>query len=461
MTDRTTLPRETSPAETRAERRRLVESVRARRRLLAERGPFEVADRRRLDREARARDRAEARHGKELQRIHEKQVRHERSLTRSLDGLDGKRESRERKALAVLRRESVERALQGTRLTASQVNGIGNGLVRDLAAQGVRTAADFQRVSWGKAPNGKGGEVLYIHRTRGRKVHVNGIGEHRGRPLAEWQRQARARAEARAPQELPADQRHRIAEIIEEERVRLQAELEEVPRTAETARAEARQRYEEEVERLAATDREAADEAARRRAEFDRMAEDLLALQAELGAHVDLFGDLGLRERHARSRALRPLPAVAVIPAPRTPEPASRPAVDLTKRDTTPGVRPSLGWLVPICFFGLTAVLGPGDDAAAPLWLRITGRLAALAILAELLRLWIPRRRWRTASPLPSGTGLLAIAVFLGLSSASMFADPEYAAGGAPWALAVGSVVLLVGGAACRAGSGKPGGASD
>ncbi|MFC9491357.1 hypothetical protein ACFTZM_35500, partial [Streptomyces hydrogenans] len=77
------------------------------------------------------------------------------------------------------------------------------------------------------------------------------------------------------------------------------------------------------------------------------------------------------------------------------------------------------------------------------------------------LRLWIPRRRWHTASPLPSGTGLLAIAVFLGLSSASMFADPEYAAGGAPWALAVGSVVLLVGGAACRAGSGKPGGASD
>ncbi|MFB7340850.1 hypothetical protein ACFCZ6_12410 [Streptomyces hydrogenans] len=461
MTDRTTLLPETTPAETRADRRRLVESVRAHRRLLAERGPYEIADRRRLDREARARDRAEARHGKELQRIHEKRVRRERSLTVSLKGLDGKRESRERKALAVLRRESVERALQGTRLTASQVNGIGNGLVRDLAAQGVRTAADFQRVSWGKAPNGKGGEVLYIHRTRGRKVHVNGIGEHRGRPLAEWQRQARARAEARAPQELPADQRHRIAEIIEEERVRLQAELAEVPRTAETAAAEARQRYEEETERLAVAERKAAGEAALRRAGFDRMAEDLLALQAELAAHVDLFGDLGLRDRHARSRALRPLPAVPAIPAPRAPEPSRRPAVDLTKRDTTPGVRPSLGWLVPICFFGLTAVLGPGDDDAAPLWLRITGRLAALAILTELLRLWIPRRRWHTASPLPSGTGLLAIAVFLGLSSASMFADPEYADGGAPWALAVGSVVLLVGGAACRAGSGSPGGASD
>ncbi|MFF9344758.1 hypothetical protein ACF1CG_34000 [Streptomyces sp. NPDC014773] len=467
MTDRTAFAQEATPSETRADRRRLVESVRAHRRLLAERGPFEVADRRRLNREARERDRVEARHGKELQRVHEKRVKRERSLTSSLNGLDGKRESQERNALAVLRRESVEQALRSTRLDAGQVNGIGNGLVRDLAAQGIRTAADFRRVSWGKAPNGKGGEVLYIHRTQGRKVHINGIGEHRGRPLAEWQRQALARAQARAPQELPADQRHRIAEIIEEERVRLQAELAEAPRAAEAARAEAARRYEEEAERLAAAEREAAEEAVRRRAGFDTMAEELLALQAELAAHVDRFGDLGLRDRRARSRALRPLPAVPVIPAPRTPEPSPRPAVDLAKQagapgvPGAPGVRPGLGWLVPMVFFGLTAVLGPGDDAAAPLWLSISARLASLAVLAELLRLWIPRRRWRTAGPLPAGTGQLAGAVFLALFSASMFADPEHAAGGAPWALAVVSVLLLLAGTTRRAGSGRPGETSD
>ncbi|MEU2238370.1 hypothetical protein ABZ572_03070 [Streptomyces sp. NPDC018338] len=222
MIDSTTPLRDTTPSEIRAERRRIAESVQAHRRLLSKRRPFEVSDRRRLNREARERDRAEARHGKALQRIHEKQVKCERSLTGKLNGLDGKRESQERKALAVLRRESVDRALRSTHLTASQVNGIGSGLVRDLAAQGVRTAADFRRVSWGKAPNGKGGEVLYIHRMQGSKVHINGIGEHRGRSLMEWRQAALARAEARAPHELPADQRHRIAEIIENERVRLQ-----------------------------------------------------------------------------------------------------------------------------------------------------------------------------------------------------------------------------------------------
>ncbi|MEX0168395.1 hypothetical protein [Streptomyces sp. LMG1-1-1.1] len=58
----------------------------------------------------------------------------------------------ERRALAVLRRESIERTLRGPRLTASQVNGIGIGLVSDLAALGITSAADFRRVGWAKYP---------------------------------------------------------------------------------------------------------------------------------------------------------------------------------------------------------------------------------------------------------------------------------------------------------------------
>ncbi|MEU7294918.1 hypothetical protein AB0A76_17125 [Streptomyces exfoliatus] len=472
MIDSTIPLHDSTPSAIRAERRRIVESVQAHRRLLAKRRAFEASDRQRLNREARERDRAEARHGKALQRIHEKQVKGERSLTGKLNGLDGKRDSQERRALAVLRRESIDQSLRSTHLTASQVNGIGSGLVRDLAAQGVRTAADFRRVSWGKAPNGKGGEVLYIHRTQGRKVHINGIGEHRGRPLMEWRQSALARAESRAPDELPADQRHRIAEIIENERVRLQAELDEAPKLAATARAEAVGVHTEALERLAVAEGEAAEEAARRRAEFDAMAERLLGLQAELSAHVDRFGDLGLRDRRSRSRAFRPLPAAPAVPAPRAPEADSRSearpasatsgaaaaAPDATALD---GVRASLGWLVPMVFFGMTTVLGTGDDATDPLWFRITARLAALAMLADLLRLWVPRRRWRTAGSLPAGTGLLASGVFLGLLSASMFVDPEHSAGGAPWAVAVVSALLLLGGAARRAGTRTPGPTAD
>ncbi|MEU6421623.1 hypothetical protein [Streptomyces spiralis] len=481
-----------SPAEVRAERRRVIESIRALRRLLDRRRAFELADRRRLNREARDRDRAEAAHGKALQRIHERQVRQETSLSRQLDGLDGKRESQEKRALAVLRRESIERMLGSTYLTASQVNGIGAGLIRDLAAQGIRTAADFDRVSWGKAQSGKGGEVLYIHRTKGGKVHINGIGEHRGRPLLAWRQSAAARAEARAPRELPPDERHRIAEIIEAERKRLQQELAQAPRTAEAARAEAVQAHAEALDGLADDHREAADRAAQRRAEFDAMAEQLLALQAQLSAHMDQYGDAGRRVRRAQTRALRPLPdapSLPAVPSPRGPSDserctsaATRPEVSLTQADPTkvsptkvslakvsgpktaygarpepvPGVRAGLGWLVPIVFFTMTAIAGVGEqDATAPLWFRIGTRLVAAAILADLLRLWIPRRRWRTAAPMPPGTGPLTTGTLLALAASGMFPDPELSTNGAPWAVSVVSVFFLVGGALLRTGTGK------
>ncbi|MFH9725173.1 hypothetical protein ACH4M4_19725 [Streptomyces sp. NPDC017254] len=471
MIDSTTSLQAPQRAEIRAERRRIVESIRAHRRLLTARRPFELADRRRLQREAGDRDRADARRGKALHRIHEKRTRRERSLTNKLNGLDGKRAGRERQALAVLRRTSIEQSLRGTRLTASQVNGIGSGLVRDLAAQGITTAADFRRVSWGKAPNGRGGDVLYIHRTQGRKVHINGIGEHRGRPLVEWRKAAVARAEARAPHELPADERHRIEEIIENERIRLQGELAEVPRTAEAACAEVEEVYAEKREALTGVEHERQEEADRRRAEFDAMGERLLALQAELAAHVHRYGDLGLRDRRARSGAMRAAPAVPpVVPARRSgssgpgasdsPESGSKDA-DVAGVAQEPGARASFGWLVPVALFAMTTVLGAGETDATPLWFGVTARLVSLAVVVDLLRLWIPRRNWRTAGPMPAGTGLVASGAFLGLAAASMFTDPLYATGGAPWALAIVSVLLVLGGGHRRAGGRKPVAASD
>ncbi|MGW5033071.1 hypothetical protein ACWEQW_17575 [Streptomyces nigra] len=450
-------PVPSTPSEIRAERRRLIEAIRALRRLLDKRHAFEVADVRRLNCEARERSRAEATHGKSLQRIAEKQARQEGSLTRKVTGLDGKRDHKERRALAVLRLESVQRTLNSTRLTASQVNGIGHGLIRDLAAKGITTAADFKRVSWGKAPNGKGGEVLYIHRTRGGKVHINGIGEHRGRPLMEWRRSAVARAEALAPHKLPPDERHRIAEIIEAERTRLRNELAEVPRAAEAARTEAVRLHSETLTRLTAAEREAADRAAERRAEFDAMAEQLLELQAALSAHMDQQGDAGRRIRRAQTRALRPVTSLPAIPSPRQP-------VAPTKKAAPPaapaaGSRAGLGWLLPILYFGFTTVVGVGElgENTAPGWLMIASRLFALAATAELLRLWIPRRRWRTAGRMPSGTGWQAVGVFLALAAAGMFADEKSDVFVPACVVSVLAALLLIAGTGLRTSPGHTG----
>ncbi|SME97870.1 hypothetical protein [Streptomyces sp. Amel2xC10] len=450
MIDSTTAP--PAPADTRTERRRLIEAIRALRRLLDKRPAFEAADRRRLNREVRDRRRAEATEGRALQRIREKLAREERSLTRRLNGLDGRRDSQERRALAVLRRESVERALNSTHLKASELNGIGNGLIRDLGAHGIRTAADFKRVSWGKAPNGKGGEVLYIHRTRGGRVHINGIGEHRGRPLMEWRQAALARAEARAPHVLPPDERHRVAEIIEAERTRLRAELAQAPLTAEAARAEATRLHAEAVERLTAAEREAAGRAAERRAEFDAMAEQLVALQTELAAHMKRYGDVGRRARRAQSRALRPAPA-----SPTSPADAAAPHASAVG-PAAPGLRASLGWLLPIVGFGFVSVAGVGELGyeTAPVWLRIVSRLLALAATTELLRLWIPRRRWRTAGAMPQGTGFQASGMFLSLGAAGVFAARESGVFLPACVAAVLAILLLLVGTGHRINPAQP-----
>ncbi|WP_225801755.1 hypothetical protein [Streptomyces sp. NK15101] len=102
----------------------------------------------------------------------------------------------------------------------------------------------------------------------------------------------------------------------------------------------------------------------------------------------------------------------------------------------------------------MTAVLGAGETDATPLWCAVATRLVSLAVAAELLRLWIPRRNWRTADAMPRGTGFLVWGAFLGLAAASMFTDPLYATEGAPWALAVVAALLVVTGAARRAGAG-------
>lgn len=351
---------EASPQQIRSDRRRLMESIRAHRHLLRERPAFELAERRRLHREARERDSAERRHGKALQRIHERRSRAEASIGRQLARLDGNRAQRERRALAALRRESMER-------------------------------------------------------------------------------------------ELPQDERRGIDETVDTERNRLRYAREDARRAAEAAHADAVCDHAERLEELAAREREAAARAQRRRAEFDDVAERLLALQAELAAHIDRYGELDLRHRRAQRRALRPAPAAfgRRAPEPANPAPAATPA---PTSGQAYGVRAGLGWLVPIVFLGLTASLGVGDaDAAAPLWVRIATRLVAVAIVVELFRLWVPRRRWRTAGPMPAGTAPLAAGAFFALLAAGVFADLDED-GGPAWAAAVVALVLLLGGVARRAG---------
>ena len=448
------------PAQVRAERRRLVHSVAAHRRLLAGRPSFERSDLRRRNREARERKWAQQKYDTAVRRADDKCRRAEQTCARRLSALDGSQGGREREALAALRRQFVERRLNDTRLSPQEVNGLGEGLVRDLAASGIRTAADFTRISYAKAPNGRGGTVVWIHRTRGGKVHINGIGEHRARTLVEWRSAALARAESRAPQKLPPDELMRIHQIIADERAHLQREKDEALRAAEASRVGAGQLHAETTARLGAAEQEAWTAAALRRADFDEMAERLLALQAELRLHMDRHDTTppGFRLRRAQARVLRPVPPVQrlpespFVPPPRAPASGgtggrgARPAA-AGPADFVPGRAPSLLWLVPIVFSGMTALWGAGDaDAAAPLWLRACVRLGSLAMSGYLACLWVSRRRSHRAGPMPAGSRRLTASWLMAVISSDVFLEPDGTGAGVAaaviaFALALGSVV--------------------
>ncbi|GAA2728465.1 hypothetical protein GCM10010360_04480 [Streptomyces nogalater] len=77
-------------------------------------------------------------------------------------------------------------------------------------------------------------------------------------------------------------------------------------------------------------------------------------------------------------------------------------------------------------------------------------RLAALAATAELLRLWVPRRRPWTAGPMPPGTGTQSAGVFLALVAAGMFGSGDAGVLVAAWVTSALSALLLTAGTGRR-----------
>lgn len=255
--------------------------------------------------------------------------------------------------------------------------------------------------------------------------------------------------------------------LPEAERERLEKELAEGRHVAELDRARALREHALALAGLATAETAAALLAGRRFTELESAERTLLDLQSQLSAHRAAYGDCGRRLRRAEARALRPPPAAParpVLPGPRDGHTGAA-GPGGTDRDTAkfggtvvnvppaiPPARASVWWLLPVCFFGLTAVLGvDGAEAGAPLWVRVATRLVSLALAARLVRLWLPRRLWRTASPMPGGTGHLCWATLLALLATSMFVGPSGNTG-AGWAAVAGAVALLVRGAVRRRG---------
>ncbi|MEV5678254.1 hypothetical protein [Streptomyces sp. NPDC052179] len=443
----------------RAERRRLREAIRAKRSLLKGRRAFERADARRVFQESAARDTAVRAHTAVRERAANERQRTEQLVAGRLRALDDDRQNSEARELQLLRSAYIDAALRRAPLNVKELNGLGAGLINDLAVRGVRTAADFTHTSRGTAPNGKGGEVIWIHLAGGAKVRVNGIGEHRAKALVQWRQSHLRRAEERAPKRITAADRRRVEELAARRRAELTAMSAAAGVTADQACAEADRHRAQTLARLADAARGADAEARARRARYDALAEELLRLEAELDALDATHGGLGARLRRTgpgarRTDPLAPIPrqrarsaphdgttartAPGITPpgVPWAPAPASAPAPTPTPAPapaSVPGPAPASApasapgspaagpppgklWLVPVVFFLGSALTGTPELPGAPLWITLALRLGHLMVGGSVLGIWLHRRRRfrdEGTAPVMPGGAKWALALWL------------------------------------------------
>jgi hypothetical protein len=253
----------------RAERRRLRDAIRAKHVLLKGQASFQKSEERRRFKTAVDRDKAKRACDAALSRADRNKQRAQQSVAAQLRTLESDQQKTEEQKLELLRQEHIGAALRKAHVSVKELNGFGVGLVNDLAARGIRTAADFTGVSRGPAPNSKGGDVMWIHRSNSLRVHINGIGEHRAKALVEWRKSYVTRAEERAPKRLTLADRRKIEEATRRRRAELEEQDAATQVTADEARDEAKKTLTMALARLDEKDRTAAREAAAQQAQYD------------------------------------------------------------------------------------------------------------------------------------------------------------------------------------------------
>ncbi|GGW46056.1 hypothetical protein GCM10010320_27720 [Streptomyces caelestis] len=406
--------RPTSPdrAALRAERRRLREAIRAKRSLLRGRAAFEKADERRRFKASVSRDKANRAYQAALTAAERDKQQKQQKVAAQLRALDNDQQNSEARELRLLREQFIDNALRRAHLSVKELNGLGAGLIRDLAARGIRSAADFTGVSRGAAPNGKGGDVMWIHMASGHRVHINGIGEHRAKVLVEWRQSYMRRAEERAPKRITLADRQRIEDAVKQRRAELEAKNASVEAVANEARTEAKRVLDATLARLAEADRAADRAAVAQRAQYDVAAEELARLEDQLQASYATYGGLTFSGR-LDSRSARPAPPAPArskksVQAPSTHKPHSQASVDLpppgpvslakpeASLPRAGAKRPGLRWLIPVVFYLISALSGTPVLIGAPPSVAALLGIGHLAISAFIFGHWIRRRRqWK------------------------------------------------------------------
>lgn len=278
-------------SQLREKRRATLGPVREADQLQRERQEFDASEHVRKGQLTAAQTKLERSHEKDIKTADKKKVQDQQAIDRDITSLAGQRRTTLDRSMASYRKEFIDAELRKVRLHEKELTGIGQSLVQALAAQGVRTAADFTGITLVSAGGRYNNVTGLINAADGRRLDIKGIGENRARTLEAWRVRQYARVSSRAPSSLPAAKRQSIeADFARREadlsRRRLAAET-----TARTAREDAGKKLRSGLARLTGEDQLAARHASQQRQQFAQRAKQLgdphgrlAAAEAEIAA---------------------------------------------------------------------------------------------------------------------------------------------------------------------------------
>ncbi|MFJ3192663.1 hypothetical protein ACIPJQ_08475 [Streptomyces griseoviridis] len=271
-------------AELTTELGRLDDPVKAGEKLRKDRAKFDAAEATRTVDYPRAQDKLTARYHAELKEAEKRKVRKQRDMDKKIDALAEELRRTLAKTLADKQAAYVRDQLSRRLIAQSPPHGIGPKLAARLAAEGIRTAADFtgyrpvQNTQYNST-----GAVLVL--SSGRVIDVHGIGEAKAIALDVWRRDLVASARARQPTALGAQEQRAIEQGVASRRTQLMSQRKAVEAETDALREKARRQLEDNQKRLTRENTVAGEQAQQQRQEFGRRT---VALQQNSALHRTL-----------------------------------------------------------------------------------------------------------------------------------------------------------------------------
>ena len=162
-----------------------------------------------VDRISGRADKARAAEQKELADVNTRLASQIQQLQKQKLSLQSSEDRETANTLRLLQEQHLSVHLSGSSIRSAKIPGIGPGIISSLAANGVKTAADFTGITYSGGPRAGTQQVL-IRLRNGNNVHPHGVGEKKAHALDSWRRALEMRARATQPSRLPSAQAQAI-----------------------------------------------------------------------------------------------------------------------------------------------------------------------------------------------------------------------------------------------------------